>query len=61
MPATLTLQILHLFALPTNDSSLPVSSFTEIIPSHKGVVSKKKYKPVTQKVRSVVTELPDKF
>jgi hypothetical protein len=57
----LLLRTLRNFAASPSDSFPPVSSFIDAIPQKKGVVTKKKYKPVAQKVRSVVADLPEKY
>ena len=51
--------------IPANISNLaaPRSTFKEqpMIIMHKGVVTKKKYKPVAKKVRPVIASVPNKF
>ena len=42
-------------------SDTPISVFPEGIVTMRGVVTKKKYKPVAKKVRPVIAELPEKF
>ena len=51
--------------IPANitDLAAPHSTFKEqpMIVTHKGVVTKKKYKPVAKKVRLVIASIPNKF
>jgi len=46
--------------VPIRLHTLPYSTFKGAI-TKKGVVTKKKYKPVALKVRPVITELPERF
>ena len=47
--------------LASNDPSIPSSSNVNEIITPKGVVQKKKYKPVAKRIKPVVTELPSKY
>ena len=60
----------QIYAFPTSDavypnqiqhSDSPTIATFETTLKRKGVVTKKKYKPVAQKVKSVIAELPDRF